>query len=130
MQGPLRDMFSFTVLLGVFITCEPAAALASGVSAAGAALALVSDLYQWWCCAQLCKALLMLWRRILNSLGLCDLTLFWYTCVLPGVLYSTCALMCCSYGGAAGSCHGCKPLGSWPCAQSAAQAYRQWTCNA
>lgn len=42
-QGTLRDMFSFTVLLGVFITCEPAAATASAVSAAGGALALVSD---------------------------------------------------------------------------------------
>jgi hypothetical protein len=41
--GALRDMFSFTVLLGVFITCEPAAATASAVSAAGGALALVSD---------------------------------------------------------------------------------------
>jgi hypothetical protein len=35
-------MFSFIVLFGVFITCEPAAAAASAVSAAGAALALVS----------------------------------------------------------------------------------------
>jgi hypothetical protein len=41
-QGSLCDMFSFTVLFGVFITCEPAAAAASAVSAAGAALALVS----------------------------------------------------------------------------------------
>jgi hypothetical protein len=41
LQGPLRDMFSFTVLLSVFIGCEPGAAAASAVSAAGAALMLV-----------------------------------------------------------------------------------------
>ncbi|KAF6253605.1 hypothetical protein COO60DRAFT_1546013 [Scenedesmus sp. NREL 46B-D3] len=41
-QGPLRDMFSFTVLLSVFIGCEPGAAAASAVSAAGACLMLFS----------------------------------------------------------------------------------------
>jgi hypothetical protein len=39
-------MFSFTVLLGVFITSEPAAAVASAASAAGGALALVSPKLQ------------------------------------------------------------------------------------
>lgn len=34
-------MFSFTVLLSVFIGCEPGAAAASAASAAGGALALV-----------------------------------------------------------------------------------------
>jgi hypothetical protein len=41
LQVPLRDMFSFTVLLSVFIGVEPGAAAASAVSAAGAALAMV-----------------------------------------------------------------------------------------
>ncbi|KAF8070904.1 maltose excess protein 1 [Scenedesmus sp. PABB004] len=42
-QGPLRDMFSFTVLLSVFVCCEPGAAAAAAVSAAGAALALLAE---------------------------------------------------------------------------------------
>ncbi|WIA11442.1 hypothetical protein OEZ85_011559 [Tetradesmus obliquus] len=45
-QGPLRDMFSFTVLLSVFIGCEPGAAAAAAVSAAGAGLALVESSFQ------------------------------------------------------------------------------------
>lgn len=63
-QGPLRDMFSFTVLLSVFIMHEPGAAANAAVSAAAGGLALVRlALTQWWgFSSSVCRSLSWLTR--------------------------------------------------------------------
>eukprot|EP00775_Hariotina_reticulata_P000318 gene318-532_t len=66
----IRDMFSFTMLLSVFITCEPGAAAASAVSVAGAALPLESQGAEYpGTCGHQAAVLLPRVQQVLGVLG-------------------------------------------------------------